>query len=89
MAKLGICQYCGVGGTVENHHIFGGKNRNISDKYDCMQIFLCYKCHRQQPTGVHGGNKKLDLFLKRKSQKEFEKKYSHEKFMEEIGRNYI
>lgn len=89
MAEYGICENCGKGGIVECHHVFGGKNRKISDQFDCMKINLCYKCHRQQPTGIHGGNRLLDLKLKKAAQEEFESKYSHKKFMKLIGRNYL
>lgn len=89
MAKYGLCDNCGIGTVVENHHIFNGANRNISDKYDYMQVYLCYDCHRKQPTGIHGGNRKLDLKYRKQAQKEFEKNHTREEFIKLIGRNYL
>jgi hypothetical protein len=38
---------------------------------------------------VHGLNKEADLRLKRVAQITFEAKYSHEKWMEVFGKNYL
>ena len=38
--------------------------------------------------GVHF-NKALDLNIKMECQREFEKRWGHEKFMEIFGRNYL
>lgn len=83
------CFVCGRYGQTERHHaIFGTANRKKSDKYG-LTVYLCPDCHRGT-NGVHGkSGHALDLQLKRIAQKKFEEKYSHEKFMNVFGRNYL
>ena len=83
------CHNCGSTYGIESHHVFfGSGQRKISDKMGFV-VDLCYICHRSQPQGVHGGNRKLDLRLKREKQKEFEKEYLRSDFIKLIGRNYL
>ena len=84
------CKECYICNSpnVELHHIFFGTgNRKISDKYGLV-VYLCSEHHRGQ-SGVHGGNRDLDLDLKRRGQRAFERKYSHKQFMELIKKNYL
>ena len=69
------------------HHVFGGPNRKNSEKYG-LKIPLCNSCHNMSPESIHF-NRELDLTIKRKAQKIFESKYSHELFMEVFGKNYL
>lgn len=82
---------CYLSGNKTNIHIhevyFGTANRTKSIKYGCC-IPLTGVLHNQSNEGVHF-NKKLDMHLKREMQKAFEKKYSHEKFMEVFNKNYL
>lgn len=83
------CYECSSTQMVEEHHIFyGTANRKKSEKYG-LKVHLCYIHHRDSAHGVHGGNHKLDRKLKEIGQQEFEKKYGHEKFMQEFGKNYL
>lgn len=84
------CYACGREGIdLEEHHIFyGTANRRLSEKYG-LKVHLCIPCHRGSRTGVHEGNAELDHKLKIVAQKTFEQKYSHEKFMEVFGKNYL
>jgi len=81
------CYICGTYGTEEHHVFFGRKNRTNSHRYG-MKVYLCVEHHRGE-TGVHGGNKALDLRLKREGQKAFEKEYGHDMFIKTFGRNYL
>lgn len=82
------CYLCGSTVNLESHHIFfGAALRPISDKHG-LKVWLCAYHHRDQKNGAHG-NREVDLYLKQKAQKAFEKKYGHEKFMEIIKRNYL
>jgi hypothetical protein len=74
-------------GLQKHHIIYGTANRKQSDKYG-LTVWLRPEYHTGQ-TGVHGGNKTLDLELKQMAQREFEKVYSHEKWMEVFKRNYL
>ena len=82
-----ICIQCGRP-FAETHEVFYGRGkRQLSIKYK-MQAKLCCMCHKDAPYSVHK-NKEMDLILKRKYQRIFEKQYGHEKFMEVFGRNYL
>ena len=73
---------------LEGHHIFyGNPNRQHSDDYGLI-VELCSKHHRNGKTAVHNDYER-NLELKQYAQREFEKVYSHEKFMEIFKRNYL
>lgn len=80
------CYVCGKAGP-EWHHVVFGPNRELSDYYGLI-IPLCYKHHRANKTGVHGGNKALDDNLKRMAQEAFERTYPELNFREIFGTNY-
>ena len=74
---------------VERHHIFGGANRNISEKYGFV-VPLRYDLH---PNGVRANPKyakQIDACLKEGAQQYFEENCgSREDFMKIFGRNYL
>lgn len=80
------CYICGDTNTEEHHVMFGTANRKISDKYG-LTVRLCPLHHRGNVSPHH--NRELDLILKEIAQTKFETKYSHEKWMELFGRNYL
>lgn len=82
------CWVCGKLTELEEHHVFFGPKRQLSEKYG-LKVYLCPEHHRYQPSGVHGGNRELDLRLKRFAQKRFEDRFGHELFMKVFGRNWI
>ena len=83
------CYLCGSTVNLENHHcIFGSGWRKLADQYG-LTVWLCATHHRDNKLGVHGLNKEADMVLKQLAQRTFEKKYSHEKFMEIFGKNYL
>ena len=80
LIKSGYCGYCGkYCGKLDPHEIYSGSNRKRSIKNGFV-ILLCRKCHE---------NEEILLELKKKAQKEFEKNYSREKFIEIIGKSYL
>jgi hypothetical protein len=46
------CFLCGSHNWLEEHHVFGGANRKISEKYG-LKVHLCHWCHNEPPNGVH------------------------------------
>ncbi|MBP3619108.1 MAG: hypothetical protein J6J24_00435 [Clostridia bacterium] len=72
---------------LHKHHIFGGANRNISEK-NGFWVWLRYDLHNLSNDGVHN-DYQFNLQLKQKCQKEFEKTRSRQEFMKLIGRNYL
>lgn len=81
------CIICGRHGQTEEHHIFGGPNRRISERYG-LKVHLCHFCHNEPPYGVHF-NRENELELKRIGQREFEKAYPNIDFLQTFGRNYL
>lgn len=88
-----VCFLCGRNHVadpcgLEEHHVFGGANRKLSEKYG-LKIHICGEhCHRNGPDAVHR-NRKTDLAIKAAAQKVFEREHSHEEFMRVFGKNYI
>lgn len=74
--------------TEQHHAYYGAGCRLISDKNGFIAN-LCPTHHRSQPQGVHGGNRELDLAIKRYFQAEYEKEHLRFDFMKLINRNYL
>lgn len=67
------------------HHIFGGRNRQTSDRLG-LTVHLCREHHRE----VHDNpNHGLDAILKKEAQAEFEKTHTREEFIRVFGKSYI
>lgn len=81
--KKHFCKMCGMPGDTEIHHIYPGAHRKKSDDYDFV-IEVCRFCHRS----IHD-NPDVMRALKRKTQIEFEKKYSHEEFIRRMGKSWL
>ena len=83
------CYVCGATGYLEEHHIFyGTANRKQSERAG-LKVHLCLRCHRGSGTGIHGGNRELDIFLKQEAQRAYEQTHTRAEFMALIGRNYL
>ena len=83
----GNCIICGNPYT-EEHHVFFGKNRKVSDR-NGFTVWLCPEHHRG-PYGVHGKyGHELDIRLKQEAQRAFEQEHTREEFLQLIGRNYL
>jgi len=89
-----FCYLCGRNHTgdpfgLETHHVFGGANRKLSEKYG-LKVHLCgERCHRNGLESVHKNNQ-VNLSLKAAGQKAFESQHgTHEDFMRIFGKNYI
>lgn len=79
-----ICYLCGCFGHMEEHHIFGGPCRSISDKYGLV-VHLCSACHRKLHD--HGEGKQ---FLHELGQQYFEENIgTREQFIKEFIRSYL
>lgn len=85
----GRCFICGKYCQTECHHIFGGANRKKSEKLG-LKIDLCHQCHNEPPCGVHF-DKIINIYIKALGQQQAMQFYNWtiEKFIQEIGRNYI
>ena len=81
------CFVTGQEYNLDEHHVFGGKNRHKSELWG-LKIYLTPYWHNMSDKGIHF-NKKLDIEIKKYAQKEFEKRYGREKFIQEFGENYL
>lgn len=81
------CYVCGVTKYLHKHHIFGGPNRDISER-EGFYIWLTPHWHNAGDQGIHF-NKEFDLKVKRECQAKYEETHSREEFMALIGRNYL
>ncbi len=86
--RKNCCYICSRITRTECHHIFGGPNRSLSEKYG-LKVHLCPYCHRDNRGGVHGENREARDSLHRIGQAAFERDHTREEFMEIFGRNYI
>lgn len=82
--------------ALHKHHVFGGANRHLSEKYGLWVKICCIRCHNGGPMSVHHSpNTGKDLYLKQQAQRAFEAHQykdfhgSREKFMEIFGKNYL
>lgn len=81
------CWVCG-NREVEKHHIYGGPNRSLSEKYGCF-VYLCHNHHTGTNQSVHFNND-INLMLKKQCQRAWEKKYGDtDEFRKVFGRSYL
>ncbi len=72
----------------EEHHVMHGTaNRRLAEHYG-LKVYLCPVHHRTGPEAVHT-DPRMDMMLKQAAQRAFERKYSHGKWMEVFGKNYL
>lgn len=83
------CYICGSNRWIEEHHVYGGANRKLSEKYG-LKVYLCHYCHNEPPNGVHH-NAEVSKMLKAKIQDKAMKYYgwSVEEFRRIFGKNYL
>lgn len=85
------CYITGRTSGLHVHHIFEGKNRNLSEKYG-LKVYLIPELHNASDEGVHGKNGHiLNMELKKEAQRTAMKYYgwSKEDFIRIFGRNYL
>ena len=74
-------------GLHKHHVMFGHGNRKKAEHYG-MWVYLCVRHHEYGHDAVHA-NRGVRIFLSKVAQAAFERKYSHEKFMEEFTKDWI
>lgn len=85
----GECHICHRYGYVERHHVFGGPNRKLSEKYDIVYT-LCPDCHRNGQHAVHR-DWKANLALKREGEVKWmeDTGLGVQDFIKVFGKNYL
>ncbi len=81
------CFYTGRAYPLHKHHIYAGKNRQISEQ-NGFWVWLIPELHNMSGCGVHS-DKELDLQLKQICQRKYEETHSRADFIKLIGRNYL
>ena len=87
------CYLCKEQGLIneyglDRHHIIFGPMRTKSEKYG-LWVYVCREKHHIYGPEAPHSNREVDLHLKRIAQTKFEELHSHEKWMQEFGKNYL
>lgn len=85
--RKGVCYICSRVTQTEEHHIFFGPNRKLSEQYG-LKVYLCPYCHRDNKNGVHG-NKEIADHLHRIGQTAFERDHTRKEFRNIFGKSYL
>ena len=72
---------------LEEHHIFGGKNRSLSEHYG-LNVYLCNEHHQSSTESVQR-NKEINQLMHEIGQRAFEERYPNLNFMQIFGKNYL
>ena len=78
---------CTTRGLEEHHILFGRGRRELSEQYG-LKVWLCHRHHNEPPEGVHFNAATSD-WLKGEAQKTFEWLYGHDRWMKEVGKDYL
>ena len=85
-----LCHRNGTTDPLDRHHIFGGSNRNKSEKYGLVVDLCHHDCHIFGPRAVHNNKEtrqKLHEYGQKKAMQE--QGWTVEDFRLEFGKNYI
>ena len=72
---------------LEEHHIFGGKNRSLSEHYG-LKVYLCNEHHQSSTESVQR-NKEINQLMHEIGQRAFEERYPNLNFMQIFGKKYL
>lgn len=90
MRQCFLCGRNGNGDPLDHHHIFGGANRKISEKYGAV-VDLCHdRCHENGKMAVHK-NRSVELQLKRYGQLTVmrEQGWTEDEFRTVFGKSWL
>lgn len=73
--------------SLELHHVFGGANRKLSEKYG-LTVWLAHDEHNEPPFGVHHCQT-TNRSLQRAGQQAFMREHPELDFVKIFGRNYL
>lgn len=85
-----MCGRNGILDPLDRHHIFGGPNRDKSEKYGLV-VDLCHnRCHIFGPEAAHR-SQETRLLLRQYGQRKAmeEQGWTTEDFIREFGKNYL
>ena len=83
------CYVTGSTMGLHKHHIFGGYNRDNSEKHG-LWVWLKWDRHiNDSPYRTPHNDATIDLMLKKTAQRKFEETHSREEFMSIFGRSWL
>ena len=88
--ECAICGRNGNGDPLDRHHVFGGCNRKLSEKYGAV-VYLCHsRCHEYGPLAVHR-NRASQLKLQAREQERImaEQGWDEDDFRAVFGKSYL
>lgn len=86
LQKTKECLLCHTTANLEEHHIYPGPRRRLSEEYG-LKVWLCHE-HHTGIAGVHF-NKAFMQELKEWAQEVFVAEYGEELFFQRFGKNYL
>ena len=72
---------------LEEHHVLTGPLRSFAEQQG-LKVWLCHRHHNEPGYSAHFDHH-LRLDLKKQAQQDFEDLYGHDRWMEEIGKDYL
>lgn len=81
------CYFCKTTLNLHKHHIYGGANRDISEK-NGFWVYLCEAHHDMSDNSVHF-NKDMRETLQKDCQRIYCEDHTIGEFRKLIGRNYL
>lgn len=93
VSEYRCCYLCGANGSMDpldRHHIFGGANRKLSEKYG-LTVYLCHsKCHIFGPEAVHNNRNAMQMLHEIGQKKAMQDNgWSIDDFRDVFGANYL
>lgn len=73
---------------LHKHHFMHGPYRKKAEHFG-LWAYVCNERHHEHGPEAPHANKEVDLHLQQVAQREFERRYSHEQWMQEFGKNYL
>lgn len=72
---------------LEEHHVFNGPNRKLSEKYG-LKVYLCHEHHTGSMNAIHK-NANIRHEVQKMAQIAFIKRFPDKDFMKIFGKNYL
>lgn len=85
-----LCGRNGAGDPLDVHHIFGGANRKLSDRFG-LTVYLCHeRCHIFGPEAAHRSGETAERLHRYGQEKAMrEQGWNREQFRMVFGKNYL
>lgn len=89
MNECFLCGRNGSGDRLERHHIFGGANRDLSEKYGLCVLLCGDRCHRNGKYAAHRNAETAEYLHRWGEEKAIKEGMTREQFRELFGKDYL